>query len=69
MKRHLAFSSKICVGLTVTGDKFWGSNNILKKFDEFGTYLGKQVLCQHEQIIDIFLAWYAPFFVKKVIDY
>jgi len=53
----------------VTGDKFFGSNNIFKEFDGFGTYFGKQVLCQHEQMVDTFLAWYAPFFVKKVIDY
>ena len=47
MKGHLAFSGKIGFGLAVAGDKFWGSNNILKKNDEFGTYLEKQVLCQH----------------------
>jgi len=55
--------------LAVTGDKFCGSSNILKEFDEFGTYFGKQVLCQLEQMVDTFLAWYAPFFVKKFIDY
>ena len=53
----------------MTGDKFWRSNYILKEFDEFGTYFGKQVLCQYELIGDVFFAWYAPFFVKKVINY
>ena len=46
-----SFSGEIGLFLAVFFDKIIGIYNIFKKNDEFGTYLGKQVLCQQWLIL------------------
>ena len=46
-------------------DKIGGIDNIFNKYEQFGTYFGKQVLCQFQRICYKISAWYAPFMMIK----
>lgn len=52
---------EICRVLTVPADKIIGSDDFFNKYEQFGTYFGKQVLRQLQMIFYKILALYAPF--------